>query len=202
MSLSLPFSLSAWGSELNYSVGKIKRVKSSNCSSNQLGRAALRLVLPGFYRLAPTIPMTFLNVDQLVFEELMRERFPKLVNHLDCLEVQVAWISRPWFLSIFVNMLPRESGLALVTTRDAGDAITLLQSLVGSTFDNSQLVLMVCMGYIAVIESRLQEMRKKHRPAVLAVVEERSRRGRVWKDSKGLASKLYSFKHDDKDRGK
>lgn len=164
------------------------------------------------------------QVDQLVFEELMRERFPKLVNHLDYLGVQVAWISGPWFLSIFVNMLPWESvlrvwdvllfegnrvmlfrtalalmelyGPALVTTKDAGDAITLLQSLAGSTFDSSQLVLTACMGYLAVTEARLQELREKHRPAVLVVVEERSKRGRVWKDSKGLASKLYSFKHD------
>lgn len=84
----------------------------------------------------------------------------------------------------------------LVTTKDAGDAITLLQSLAGSTFDSSQLVLTACMGFIGVTEARLQELRDKHRSAILMVVEERSKRGRVWKDSKGLASKLYSFKHD------
>lgn len=164
------------------------------------------------------------QVDQLVFEELVRERFPKLVNHLDYLGVQVTWISGPWFLSIFVNMIPWESvirvwdvllfegnrvmlfrtalallelyGPALVTTKDAGDAITLLQSLAGSTFDSSQLVFTACMGYLAVTEARLQELREKHRPSVLDVIEERSKKGRVWKDSKGLASKLYSFKHD------
>ncbi|KAJ4825968.1 hypothetical protein Tsubulata_007727 [Turnera subulata] len=164
------------------------------------------------------------QVDQLVFEELMRERFPKLVNHLDYLGVQVAWISGPWFLSIFVNMLPWESvlrvwdvilfegnrvmlfrtalalmdlyGPALVTAKDAGDAITLLQSLTGSTFDSSQLVLTACMGFLSVTEDKLQELREKHRPAVLEIIEERSKKGRVWKDSKGLASKLYSFKHD------
>ncbi|KAJ6407363.1 hypothetical protein OIU84_010801 [Salix udensis] len=156
------------------------------------------------------------QVDQLVFEELIREKFPKLVNHLDYLGVQVAWISGPWFLSIFINMLPWESvlrvwdvllfegnrvvlfrtalalmelyGPALVTTKDAGDAITLLQSLAGSTFDSSQLVLTACMGYLAVTEARLLELREKHRPAVLVVVEERSKGGRIWKDSKGLAS--------------
>ncbi|XP_034221881.1 rab GTPase-activating protein 1 isoform X2 [Prunus dulcis] len=164
------------------------------------------------------------QVDQLVFEELVRENFPKLVNHLDYLGVQVAWFTGPWFLSIFVNMIPWESvirvwdvllfegnrvmlfrtalallelyGPALVTTKDAGDAITLLQSLVGSTFDSSQLVLTACMGFLAITETRLQDLRDKHRPAVLAVVEERSKMGQVWKDSKGLASKLYSFKHD------
>ncbi|KAL9268414.1 TBC1 domain family member 9-like protein [Drosera capensis] len=196
------------------------------------------------------------QVDQLVFEELMRERFPKLVNHLDYLGVQVAWISGPWFLSIFVNMLPWESvlrvwdvllfegnrvmlfrtalalmelygkgnedyalsgydlyrhhfiegndltlislfvGPAIVTTKDAGDAITLLQSLAGSTFDSSQLVFTACMGFLAVNEARLEDLRNKHRPAVLGVVEERSRGSHVFKDSKGLASKLYSFKYD------
>ncbi|XP_022962749.1 ecotropic viral integration site 5 protein homolog isoform X1 [Cucurbita moschata] len=164
------------------------------------------------------------QVDQLVFEELMRERFPKLVDHLDLLGVQVAWITGPWFLSIFVNMIPWESvlrvwdvllfegnrvmlfrtalalmelyGPALATTKDAGDAITLLQSLAGSTFDSSQLVLTACMGFLTVTEVRLVELRTKLRPSVLVVIEERTKKGRVWKDSKGLASKLYSFKHD------
>jgi hypothetical protein len=71
-----------------------------------------------------------------------------------------------------------------------------LQSLAGSTFDSSQLVLTACIGYLAVTEARLLQLREKHRPAVLVVVEERSKGGRVWKGSKGLASKLYSFKHD------
>lgn len=52
------------------------------------------------------------------------------------------------------------------------------------------------MGYLTVTEARLQELREKHRPAVLLVVEERSKGGRVWKDPNGLATKLYSFKHD------
>ncbi|WVY95954.1 hypothetical protein V8G54_028105 [Vigna mungo] len=181
------------------------------------------------------------QVDQLIFEELMRERFPKLVNHLDYLGVQVPWISGSWFLSIFVNVIPWESVLrvwdvllfegnrvmlfrtalalmelygielyfpvfelsvqtimcpALVTTKDAGDAITLLQSLVGSTFDSSQLVFTACMGYPAVTEARLKELRDKHLPSVLVVIEERSMKGRALKDSKGIATKLYSFKHD------
>ncbi|CAN4121624.1 unnamed protein product [Withania somnifera] len=164
------------------------------------------------------------QVDQLVFEELVRERFPKLVNHLEYLGMQVAWISGPWFLSIFVNVLPWESvlrvwdvvffegnrvmlfrtalalmelyGPAVVTTKDAGDAITLFQSLTGSTFDSSQLVLTACMGFLNVTEDRLLALREKHRPAVLAVTQEISKEGSAKKDLKGLASKLYSFKHD------
>ncbi|XP_011011811.1 PREDICTED: TBC1 domain family member 8B [Populus euphratica] len=166
------------------------------------------------------------QVDQLVFEELVRERFPKLVNHLDYLGVQVAWVTGPWFLSIFMNMLPWESvlrvwdvllyegnrvmlfrtalalmelyGPALVTTKDAGDAVTLLQSLAGSTFDSSQLVLTACMGYQNVNETRLQELRNKHRQAVIIMVEERTKGLQALRDSQGLATKLYNFKHDRK----
>ncbi|CAH9080406.1 unnamed protein product [Cuscuta epithymum] len=165
------------------------------------------------------------QVDQLVLEELVREKFPKLVNHLDYLGVQVAWVTGPWFLSIFMNMLPWESvlrvwdvllfegnrvmlfrttlalmdlyGPALVTTKDAGDAVTLLQSLAGSTFDSSQLVLTACMGYQNVTEHRLQELRNKHRPTVNAALEERSKGLKVWRESQSrLASKLYGFSQD------
>jgi len=83
-----------------------------------------------------------------------------------------------------------------VTTKDAGDAITLLQSLAGSTFDSSQLVLTACMGFQSVREMGLKELRKKHRPEILTAMEERSKNRGSWKDKKGLATKLYSFKHD------
>ena len=43
------------------------------------------------------------------------------VNHLDYLGVQVAWISGPWFLSIFVNMLPWESGEGCVVCVNKND---------------------------------------------------------------------------------
>ncbi|GER49740.1 TBC domain containing protein [Striga asiatica] len=65
------------------------------------------------------------------------------------------------------------AGPALVTTKDAGDAVTLLQSLAGSTFDSSQLVLKACMGFQNIHEKRLRELRSKHRLAVFAALEER-----------------------------
>lgn len=85
----------------------------------------------------------------------------------------------------------------MVTTKDAGDAVTLLQSLAGSTFDSSQLVLTACMGYQNINESRLQQLRNKHRPAVMAAIEERLKGRKAWRDSQGL-SKLFGFKHDPK----
>lgn len=80
-----------------------------------------------------------------------------------------------------------------MTTKDAGDAITLLQTLAGSSFDGSQLVLTACVGYQAVNEMRLQELRTKHRPSVIASTVERLKGAHIWRDCKGLASitKLY-----------
>eukprot|EP01018_Ginkgo_biloba_P009564 Gb_37890 [translate_table: standard] len=166
------------------------------------------------------------QVDQLVFEELVRGCFPKLVAHLDNLGVQVSLVTGPWFLSIFVNVLPWESvlrvwdvllyegnrtmlfrtalalmdlhGPALLTTKDAGDLVALLQSLAGSTFDSSQLVLTACTGYQAVDESRLQELRVKHRPKVLAAIRERSTELHIWRNNQGAKPKLsnYNLKED------
>uniref|UniRef100_A0A7N0SWT0 Uncharacterized protein n=1 Tax=Kalanchoe fedtschenkoi TaxID=63787 RepID=A0A7N0SWT0_KALFE len=85
-------------------------------------------------------------------------------------------------------------GPALATTKDTADAISLLQSLAGSTFDSSQLVLTACMGYLAITEARLQDLRAKHRQSVLVVIDETMKGGKVSKDSKVLATKLYSFK--------
>ena len=54
------------------------------------------------------------------------------------------------------------------------------------------------MGYQNVNETRLQELRNKHRQAVITTVEERTKGLQAWRDSQGLATKLYNFKHDPK----
>ncbi|KAA3454072.1 gtpase-activating protein [Gossypium australe] len=89
-------------------------------------------------------------------------------------------------------------GPELLTTKDAGDAVTLLQSLASSTFDSSQLVLSACMGYENVNEQVLLELREKHRSVVKAAVDERLRGLQIWRESQGRASKLYGFKQDSK----
>ncbi|MCO5575074.1 hypothetical protein L7F22_028871 [Adiantum nelumboides] len=144
------------------------------------------------------------QVDQLVLEELVRLHFPRLMTHLDTLGLQVAWIIGPWFLSIFVNILPWESvlrvwdvlfyegnrcmlfrtslallelhGSAILTAKDAGDALTMLQSLVSATFDSSQFVLSACVGYQSVRESHLQQLRNKHRSKLVVMSSKPSMR--------------------------
>ncbi|CAD6203173.1 unnamed protein product [Miscanthus lutarioriparius] len=207
------------------------------------GRNALRRLLTAYARHNPSVgycqAMNFFAGLFLLFmpeenafwltNSSLRRLYEKgslnwVSKHMDFLGVQVGWVTGPWFLSIFINMLPWESvlrvwdvilfegnrtmlfrttlalldlyGPALVTTKDAGDAITLLQSLAGSTFDSSQLVLTACMGFQSVREMGLKELRKKHRPEILTAMEERSKNRGSWKDKKGLATKLYSFKHD------
>lgn len=80
----------------------------------------------------------------------------------------------------------------MITTKDTGDAVTLLQSMTGSTFDSSQLVFTACMGCQDVHESRLQELRRKHRPAVVAAFEERLKGLQAWRDSKDPKSVLVN----------
>lgn len=76
-----------------------------------------------------------------------------------------------------------------MTTKDAGDAITLLQTLAGSSFDGSQLILTACVGYQVVNEMQLQELRTRHRPSVIASAVERLKGAHIWRDCKGLASR-------------
>lgn len=204
------------------------------CQAMNFFAALLLLMMPeenAFWTLAGIIDNYFegyysekmleSQVDQLVLDDLVRKHFPRLVTHLDALGVQVAWVSGPWFLSIFVNMLPWESvlrvwdvllyegnrsmlfrtalalielhGSAIMATKDAGDAVAMLQSLAGSTFDSSQLVLIACMGYQSVDELTLQELRLKHRPQVLAALSERALERSAWRGANGsIPPKSYN----------
>ncbi|GJY99854.1 hypothetical protein Tco_0517284 [Tanacetum coccineum] len=65
-------------------------------------------------------------------------------------------------------------GPALVTSKDAGDAVTLLQLL---------------------------ELRNKHRPAVEVALEERTKGLNMWRYLQALTSKLYGFKENKSTNG-
>jgi hypothetical protein len=83
-----------------------------------------------------------------------------------------------------------------MTAKDAGDAVTMLQSLASSTFDSSELVLCACVGYRCINESQLQDLRMKYRPKVLAKFSERKIDESKWHESYGplsFSSKLYNY---------
>ncbi|KAJ0690986.1 putative Rab-GTPase-TBC domain-containing protein [Helianthus annuus] len=160
----------------------------------------------------------------LGFSEYIYSGFYKELHKHILFVSLMGWICGPWFLSIFVHMIPWESvlrvwdvilfegnramllrtalalmelyGPELGNAMDAGDAIILLQSLLGSTFDSSNLVVTACISFMDVTEDTLQQLRAKHRPDVIAAVEERLKGEHLKKSSKGLANKLYSFKHE------
>uniref|UniRef100_A0A0E0E1P5 Rab-GAP TBC domain-containing protein n=1 Tax=Oryza meridionalis TaxID=40149 RepID=A0A0E0E1P5_9ORYZ len=66
---------------------------------------ALTGIMDGYFDGYFSEEMIECQVDQLVLEELVREKFPKLVNHLDYLGVQVACVTGPW------SLLPWESAI-------------------------------------------------------------------------------------------
>ena len=52
-----------------------------------------------------------MQVDQLVFKQLVDVQFPTLAAHLETHGVNVASVSTQWFLCLFVNSLPLETCL-------------------------------------------------------------------------------------------
>lgn len=73
--------------------------------------------------------------------------------------------------------------------KDAGDAVSLLQSMAGATFDSSQLVLTACVGFRTVDEARLRALSSQHRPGVVAAIQARALELEVWRSSNALPSK-------------
>ncbi|XP_062065944.1 TBC1 domain family member 8 isoform X2 [Lepus europaeus] len=53
------------------------------------------------------------QVDQSVFEELIRERLPELAEHMQDLSA-LASVSLSWFLTLFLNIMPLESAVNVV----------------------------------------------------------------------------------------
>jgi hypothetical protein len=88
---------------------------------------------------------------------------------------------------------------ALMQQRDAGDAVALLQTMAGATFDSSQLILTACLGFQSIDETQLLALRSQHRPGVLLALHERSLEVRAWRASSGFSSNngLSNGKTDD-----
>lgn len=53
------------------------------------------------------------QVDQSVFEELIRERLPELAEHVPDLSA-LSSVSLSWFLTLFLSVLPFQSGVCVV----------------------------------------------------------------------------------------
>lgn len=58
--------------------------------------------LKGYY----TKDMLGSMVDQRVFEVLLAQYQPKVFDHIQKLEIPIAWFTLPWFLCLFIGKLP------------------------------------------------------------------------------------------------
>jgi hypothetical protein len=65
--------------------------------------------------------------------------------------------------------------------------------MASETFDSSQLVLTACMGFQSVTETKLQELRSKHRPQVLAALHERSIELHLWRNSNSAITQKLPY---------
>ena len=52
-------------------------------------------------------------------------------THLGSLGVEVAWVSGPWFLSIFVNVLPWETGMFFLLSGESTRVLCRVSNLHG-----------------------------------------------------------------------
>lgn len=63
--------------------------------------------------LTSLFPPTGAQVDQSVFEELIRERLPELAEHIPDLSA-LSSVSLSWFLTLFLSVLPFQSAVCVV----------------------------------------------------------------------------------------
>lgn len=80
----------------------------------------------------------------------------------------------------------------LLQLRDNGDVLSMLQSMGETTFDSSQLVLSACLGFQEIDEGRLQKLRSRHRPTVIAEMHKRSLDIRKWRTTNATATQAIS----------
>lgn len=69
-----------------------------------------------WFLLISKLPLLFLSgalVDQAVFEDLIREHLPQLVEHMAELSF-FSSVSLSWFLTLFISVLPIESAVNVV----------------------------------------------------------------------------------------
>lgn len=71
--------------------------------------------------------------------------------------------------------------------------------MANDTFDSSQLVLMASMGFQTVTESRLEELRLKHRPQVLTALHERSIELHLWRNSNSAITQKLPYLYNGED---
>ncbi|XP_052179015.1 uncharacterized protein LOC127792531 [Diospyros lotus] len=143
------------------------------------------------------------HVEQKVFKDLLVQKCPKMAAHLAELEFDVSLVATEWFLCLFSKSLPSETTLRvwdvlfyegaqvlfhvalaifkmkeeeLLLTCQLGDVISILQKTTHHLFDPDDLLTVAFDKIGSMTTNTLSKQRKKQEPAVMAELDERSRR--------------------------
>nr|GMD33543.1 TBC1 domain family member 2B-like [Ipomoea batatas] len=143
------------------------------------------------------------HVEQRVFKDLLRKKCPRIASHLDALEFDVSLVCTEWFLCLFSKSLPSETTLRVwdvlfyegakvlfhvalaifkmceeevLLAHQVGDVINIIQRTTHHLFDPDDLLTVAFDKIGFMMTTSISKQRKKQEPAVLAELDERSRR--------------------------
>ncbi|OIT01765.1 PREDICTED: TBC1 domain family member 2B-like [Nicotiana attenuata] len=143
------------------------------------------------------------HVEQRVFRDLLTKKCPRLATHLDALEFDVSLVCTEWFLCLFSKSLPSETTLRvwdvlfyegakvlfhvalaifkmneeeLLVAHHVGDVISIIQRSTHHLFDPDDLLTVAFDKVGFMTTTTISKQRKKQEPAVMAELDQRSRR--------------------------
>ncbi|KAJ8554578.1 hypothetical protein K7X08_025256 [Anisodus acutangulus] len=143
------------------------------------------------------------HVEQRVFKDLLTKKCPRLAAHLDSLEFDVSLVCTEWFLCLFSKSLPSETTLRVwdvlfyegakvlfhvalaifkmneeesLVAHHVGDVISIIQRSTHHLFDPDELLTVAFDKVGFMTTTTISKQRKKQEPAVMAELDQRSRR--------------------------
>ncbi|XP_049414389.1 uncharacterized protein LOC125877112 [Solanum stenotomum] len=143
------------------------------------------------------------HVEQRVFKDLLTKKCPRVAAHLDSLEFDVSLVCTEWFLCLFSKSLPSETTLRvwdvlfyegakvlfhvalaifkmneekLLVAHHVGDVISIIQRSTHHLFDPDELLTVAFDKVGSMTTTTISKQRKKQEPAVMAELDQRSRR--------------------------
>ncbi|KAH9606145.1 hypothetical protein KSS87_006881 [Heliosperma pusillum] len=123
------------------------------------------------------------HVEQRVFKDLLVKKCPGIASHLEALEFDVSLVATEWFLCLFSKSLPSEMKEdELLLAHQVGDVINILQKTTHHLFDPDELLTVAFDKIGSMTSNTISKQRKKQEPAVMAELDQRSRRLNALKD--------------------
>ncbi|XP_074272800.1 uncharacterized protein LOC141596498 isoform X2 [Silene latifolia] len=123
------------------------------------------------------------HVEQRVFKDLLVKKCPGIASHLEALEFDVSLVATEWFLCLFSKSLPSEMKEdELLLAHQVGDVINILQKTTHHLFDPDELLTVAFDKIGSMTSNTISKQRKKQEPAVMAELDQRSRRLNSLKD--------------------